>query len=121
MTQYGPYEYTEIEVSEMTKFLQGQARREKAATYNDAYNAIRQFGEYYGPRDQRLWHLLGLVSENEIASGRPALSAIVVRSEDGRPGVGFFELEKSLGRYLSGDDATWTGEINALFDYWPKH
>lgn len=124
MTQYGPYDFTEQEVAELTRFLEGQARLGRVVHYDDAYNAVRNFGEYYGPRDQRLWHLLGLISDNEVSAGRPALSAIVViKSGDGanRPGVGFYELEKSLGRHLGDDDATWIAEMNALSEYWPGH
>jgi hypothetical protein len=68
--------------------------------------------------------LLGLISENEVTAGRYALSAIVVvKSGEGanRPGSGFFELEKSLGRYKSDDDTTWLSEIDGLFKYWPNH
>jgi hypothetical protein len=66
----------------------------------------------------------GLISETEVAAERPALSALVViKSGDGanHPGTGFFELEKSLGRYKSDDDTTWLLEIDGLFKYWPKH
>jgi hypothetical protein len=68
--------------------------------------------------------LLGLVSESEVAAGRHTLSAIVVvKSGEGanRPGTGFFELEKTLGRYQSDDDTTWLSEIDGLFRYWRQH
>jgi hypothetical protein len=85
---------------------------------------VRPFGEYHGPHDQRLWHLLGLISETEIKAGRHALSAIaVIKSGDGanRPGSGFLELEKSFGRYKAGDDATWMEEMKGLFACWANH
>jgi hypothetical protein len=68
--------------------------------------------------------LLGLISETEVAAGRHALSAIVViKSGDGanRPGYGFFELEKTLGRYESDDDTNWSSEVKGLLKYWAKH
>jgi hypothetical protein len=74
------------------------------------------------PHDQRLWHLLGLISETEV--GRHALFAIVVlKSGDGanRPGYGFFELEKTLGRYESDDDTTWSSQVKGLLQCWAKH
>ena len=76
-----------------------------------------------GPRDQRLWHLLGLISETEVAAGRHALSAIVViKSGDGanRPGSGFVELERALSRYREDDETTRLAELDGLFKYWSK-
>jgi hypothetical protein len=120
MVPYGPYEFSETEVLKLTDYLGDCARHGRIVHYDDAYNAVRQFGEFYGPHDQRLWHLLGLISENEVAAGRCALSAsVVVKSGEGKnyPGSGFFELEKTLGRYKSDDDTTWIAEINGLSEY----
>jgi hypothetical protein len=38
-----------------------------------------------------------------------------------RPGSGFFELEKDLGRYKADGDTTWLAELDGLFTYWGKH
>lgn len=124
MVQYGPYVYSDTEALKLTEYLKDCARHEKVVHYDDAYDVVRNFGIYHGPHDQRLWHLLGLISETEVAAGRCALSAIVVvKSGEGanRPGSGFFELEKTLGRYDSDDDKTWLTELDGLFKYWPKH
>jgi hypothetical protein len=124
MLEYGRYEYSEIEVREVYDFLKHCARESKIVHYDDVYVIARQHGIYHGPPDTRLWDLLGLISEKEVAAGRYALSAIVViKSGDGanRPGSGFFELEKQLGRYKQDDDATWIAEINGLNSYWPGH
>jgi hypothetical protein len=43
-------------------------------------------------------HLLGEISEDEVARGRPMLSAVVVGSTS-RPGSGFFHLARALGRF----------------------
>ena len=124
MVHYCPYEYGESEVLKLTEYLKKSARQERPVHYDDAFAAVKEFGLCSGPRDQRLWHLLGLISETEIKAGRHALSAIVViKSGDGAnsPGSGFFELEKGLGRYDVDDDTTWSSEVNGLFEYWPKH
>src|SRR5579864_3059047 len=123
MVQYGPHDYSDTEVSKLTQYLKNCARQKALVHYDDAYNVVRQFGMYRGPRDQRLWHVLGLISETEVAAGRHALSAIVViKSGNGanRPGCGFFELEKSLGRYQPDDNKTWLSELDGLFDYWAQ-
>ena len=97
MVQYGPYEYSDNEVLKLTEYLKNCARQQRVVHYDDAYDAVRQFGEYHGPQDQRLWHLLALISETEVKSGHHALSAIVaVKSGDGtnRPGTGFLNWKR---------------------------
>jgi hypothetical protein len=59
MVQYGPYEFSETEVAKLTAYLKNVARQERVVHYDDAYDVVRQCGSYYGPHDQRLWHLLG--------------------------------------------------------------
>lgn len=124
MVEYGSYDYTEEEVQVLTEWLKNQARQKRIVHYDDAYAVVRHLGAYHGPHDNRLWHLLGLISEREIRDGRHALSAIVtIKSGDGanRPGSGFFELEKALRRYHMDDETTWTAEVIGLFSYWPNH
>jgi hypothetical protein len=121
---YGPYSFEPIEIDVMTTHLQNCARNCTPIHYDDAWERVNSYGAYYGPQDPRLWHLLGYVSEEEVRAGRAALSAIVtVKSGKGanRPGAGFFNLEKELGRYVADDETTWMNEINWLFDYWPSH
>ena len=124
MVQYGFHEYADTEVSAVLEYLKSCARKQQVVHYDDAYEVASQWGTYHGPHDSRLWGLLGLISETEVAAGRSPLSAIVViKTGDGanRPGSGFFELERHLGRYKSDDDKTWLAELDGLFKYWPKH
>jgi hypothetical protein len=119
MVHYGPYEYSDSEVLKLTEYLKSSARQQRPVHYDDAFAAAKEFGLCSGPRDQRLWHLLDLISETEVAAGRHALSAIVViKSGDGanRPGSGFFELERALGRYREDDERTWLAELDGLFN-----
>lgn len=70
-------------------------------------------------RDQRLFHLLGEISEEENAAGRGMLSVIVVhKSGDMQPGPGFFELAKKLGRDTSDILRCWIEELNNVREYW---
>jgi hypothetical protein len=69
MVQYGPYDYGDTEVSKLTEYLKNCARQKTVVHYDDAYNVVRHFGMYHGPHDQRLWHVLGLISETEVAAG----------------------------------------------------
>jgi hypothetical protein len=124
MIQYGHYEFDDPEITNVTEYLKACAREEKVVHYDDCVDVARKWGEYHGPHDSRLWALLGLISEMEVAAGRCALSAIVViKTGDGanRPGSGFFEVMKKLGRYKVSDDQTWLAELDCLFRYWPRH
>jgi molybdopterin synthase catalytic subunit len=69
--------------------------------------------------DQRLFHLLGELSEEEDASGRGMLSVIVVhKAGDMQPGPGFFELAKQLGRDTSDILKCWVEELKKVHAYW---
>ena len=75
-------------------------------------------GNYMGAE---IGYLVGEISEDEVISGRPMLSAIVV-STAGKPGSGFFELARQLGRLdSSGRDAEisfWEREMKAVYEQW---
>jgi hypothetical protein len=49
--------------------------------------------------------LVGEISEDEVAAGRPMLSALVVEKDKGMPGKGFFKLARFLKR-LHGTSTT---------------
>jgi hypothetical protein len=117
----GIYSYDQSEIEKLTSYLQQCAREQKIVHYDDAFIKVRELGPYHGPHDKRLWDLLGIVSAQEVANGRAALSALVVTKENNRPGSGFFDLERDLGRYRKDDDTTWLYEVDLLFKYWPKH
>jgi molybdopterin synthase catalytic subunit len=69
--------------------------------------------------DQRLFHLLDEISEEEDASGRGMLSVIVVHKVgDMHPGPGFFELAKQLGRDTSDILACWVSELRKVHACW---
>jgi len=69
--------------------------------------------------DQRFFHLIGEISTEENAAGHGMLSVIVVhKSDDMKPGPGFFELAKELGRDTSDILACWIKELNKVHAYW---
>ncbi|WP_240097340.1 hypothetical protein [Thermomonas flagellata] len=69
--------------------------------------------------DQRLFHLLCEISEEENAAGRGMLSVIVVhKAGDMQPGPGFFELAKRLGRDTSDILKCWVDELKKVHAYW---
>lgn len=67
-------------------------------------------------------HILGEISEDEVNAGRPMLSAIAV-SVAGRPGPGFFELARHLGRFngkSADEERFWHQECQAIYETWKR-
>lgn len=72
--------------------------------------------------DQRLFHLLGELSQEEDAEGRGMLSAMVVhKTGDMEPGPGFFELAKELGHDASDKTKFWIEEMKKIYAYWSQN
>ena len=65
--------------------------------------------------------VLGEISEDEVAAGRPMLSSVAV-SVDGKPGPGFYDLACKLGRLLPTQDelAFWRKECEASYAAWKR-
>jgi hypothetical protein len=67
--------------------------------------------------------LLGEVSEDEVGSGRPMLSAIAL-GVSGKPGPGFFALAKMLGRTVGSSKEQrqkfWEGERDTIYKTWKR-
>jgi len=65
----------------------------------------------------------GAINLNEHLHGRPMLSAILVNIS-GKPGEGFFQLARDLGRLRSNHPADeerfWEEEKRAVYEVWQK-
>lgn len=66
-------------------------------------------------------HILGEISEDEVAAGRPMLSAVAV-GVDGKAGSGFFVLAKDLDRFTANQsEATfWEQERKSVYMSWKR-
>jgi len=66
-------------------------------------------------------HILGEISEDEVAAGRPMLSSLAV-GVGGRPGPGFFDLARQLGRMRTDEDEAsfWEREREAAYQAWKR-
>ena len=75
-------------------------------------------GSYMG---SQIGHLLGEISENEVNSGRPMLSAIAVNVQ-GEPGSGFYSLARALGKLDKDSEGVdkefWESELQAVYETW---
>lgn len=63
-------------------------------------------GSYMG---SQIGHVLGAISEDEVAAGRPMLSAVAL-DVNGQVGPGFFSLAKQLGKLAHDGDERAFGE-----------
>lgn len=93
------------------------ARRKDKIAYSELATEITAIN--IEAHDSRMNHLLGEISSEEDAQGRGMLTAIVVhKSGDLRPGPGFYDLAKSLGKDTSDKDFFWISEVKTVHDYW---
>ena len=74
---------------------------------------------YFGARVGRV---LGRISEDEVAAGRPMISAIVVSKDTMLPGHGFFNLGQELRQTLPGEDEIGFAvrQIKRVHNYWSQ-
>lgn len=74
---------------------------------------------------QHMARQIGLVlreiCEDEVARGRPMLSAVAV-GVSGEPGLGFYAAAKGLGRTVTDarDKAFWERERDAVYETWER-
>jgi hypothetical protein len=65
--------------------------------------------------------ILGEIVDEELAAGRPLLSAVVV-GMSGHPGSGFFDLARKRGRMEPGqsEGEFWASEREAVYEAWRR-
>ncbi len=95
------------------------ARKKERVSYSELAAKVRSMN--FDPLDTRLVHLLGQIGRDEAKAGRGLLSAVVVdQTGDTRPGQGFVDLAKSLGRDTADEAACWMKECDAVHAHWSK-
>jgi hypothetical protein len=61
-------------------------------------------------------YLLGEISSDEHAEGRPLLTAIVTHKDgDREPGPGFYEMARSLGYRFADPVVFWAAQVQEVF------
>jgi hypothetical protein len=106
--------------AEATAVLRERAARRSNQTiaYSELVECIKAVT--LEPHDTRLAHMLGEISSDEDAARRGMLTVLVVHKGDVRPGDGFFELARSLGRDVRDREKVWITEFNRVIDYYKK-
>jgi hypothetical protein len=75
-------------------------------------------GSYMG---KETGQVLGEIAQEEVKSGRPILTAVVV-GVNGRPGQGFYDLAHRSGRARSAseDQEFWKRELESVYATWKR-
>lgn len=70
---------------------------------------------------KRIGQILGEIVDDEVAAGRPMLSAVVVGTNDW-PGAGFFACAREKGRLAEGQSEAdfWAAEREAVYEAWRR-
>ena len=108
---------------EATKEHAKEILRARAATpnptiyYSELGPRLRPIA-FDDPHAKPFHALLGEVSSEEDDDGNGMLSVLVVSKDDMKPGAGFFELARALGRETGDTDATWITEFNRVIARW---
>lgn len=103
-------------ISEAREMLIVRAKQADLITYLEFAANLRSIE--VEPHDPRLFHLLGDLSREELAEPRGMLSALVVHKSGTKPGEGFFELARELGRDTSDYDRLWIEEVTGVQSFW---
>ncbi len=104
--------------NEVRDLLIDAARQRSVIQYHPRITSIMDITEPGGYMRGELGQILGEICEDEDLAGRPMLSAVAISSEN-RPGKGFFDLARELGKPVGHDeDAFWQAELQALYEYW---
>lgn len=101
------------------------ARNKKTISYTELLNQSKVKLDMSIPYDRgQLGHLLGDISWNEVAEGRPMLSSVAIHAGDSIQGQGFFDLAEEIYDIdlRSSDEQMVFGmdELNATYNYWSK-
>lgn len=117
-TKYG-YENADWEAAkeEMRSILIERAKVGGTIPYSDLVNQVTTI--HLEPHSHALATMLGEISSEEDAAGRGMLTVIVVHKVgDMKPGPGFFELARELGRNTSEIVKCWIEELKRVHRFW---
>ena len=114
--QRGP---TVVDPTSVRDRLVTAARQHERVTYKEVAKAIGR--PIKGPHwAVPIGRVLAPISEDEVAAGRPMLSAIVVSQDSDLPGEGFYKLGKQLGVVNAGETSEDFAkrQIRQVYEYW---
>jgi hypothetical protein len=98
------------------------ARNKRTIKYKDLAKTVGlDWHKNYG-QCRQIFSILGAICTAEDQQGHPLLSAVAVRQDTGRPGIGFFNVARDLGRHTGHDDISfWKKERDKVWLFWSSH
>ena len=100
--------------SELLAMLEDAARHRGTVTYSDV--ALRAFGGTVPARSRLIMDLLTEVDEAVFAEQGIVIASLVVRSDSGIPGAGYFTfIATRFGRDVSDPEAAWRAEAERVW------
>lgn len=116
-TKYGKNpEQWERNISIATGALRAVAAGRGTTTYKHLARMVGSDVDHW----REMAHILGEVVRREHAESHPLVSAVVVRIDDKKPGVGFAGIARNLGIDIAeGDEVVfWMEQLLKSWDYW---
>lgn len=99
---------------ELRAMLVEAARARATVTYSDV--SLRVFGGRVPARSRLIMDLLSEVDEEEHAARGIIIASLVVRSDSGIPGQGYFTfLARRFGRDIADPERAWRGEAERVW------
>ena len=97
------------------------AAAQSTAPYSDLADLLGL--DMSSPDDRlRIGEMLDEINHSEHEAGRPMISSVVVHSQEGLPGAGFFVCARELGalttRNRQDELAFFVEELRRVHDYW---
>lgn len=105
-----------INANSVREIILRYARRRETCTYKAI---AHELDLKWSQAHRRIPKILGQVSEMELGSGRPLLTAIVV-AQNGKCGDGFFKMARRNGASITDNQTFQEEEQTRVFEYWSK-
>lgn len=101
---------------EMRTLMIEAARARETMTYAELCMRLQTARVHY--HSSFLVHMLDEIGREEMAAGRGALPAVVVRKDSGIPGGGYFRETAHPDHDPDELEAWWRQDLDALYAYW---
>ena len=91
--------------------------------------SYKEAGAVIGKPAHGIWRILDEISRSEHKQDKPMLPAVVIVSQRGVPGYGFFTMAKKLGKPAPDPNETdsipvqrgfWERELDRVYKYWSQ-
>jgi hypothetical protein len=104
-----------LNVQNFIKYLGQEAKNRNICRYGDLTDLL---GVEWNQARRKIFRILGEVLDEVHSAGQPLLCVIVVDSQTGSCGAGFFKKARELGYEFDDEAAFEREQRQKVFDYW---